>query len=90
MFYRHDAVILLFVAALLLLAGVVFLVPGLQRELGGLFWFFAKLGALIYIFIWRRGTLPRVRYDQLMAFGWKLLIPVGLFGVALNAVIGLL
>jgi NADH-quinone oxidoreductase subunit H len=90
MFYRHDAVILLAIAALLLLAGALFLVPGLQRELGGLFWFFTKLGGLIYGFIWVRGTLPRVRYDQLMAFGWKFLIPVGLFGVALNAVIGLL
>jgi NADH-quinone oxidoreductase subunit H len=90
MYYRHDAAILLGMALLLLAAGALFLIPSLRVQLGGLFWFFLKLGALIYGFIWLRGTLPRVRYDQLMAFGWKFLIPVGLAGVAANAVLGLL
>lgn len=90
MYYRHDALMLLAIAGLLFVAGGAFLVPALRVELGGLFWFFFKLGVLIYLFIWVRGTLPRVRYDQLMSFGWKFLIPVGIAGVALNAVIGLL
>jgi NADH-quinone oxidoreductase subunit H len=41
-------------------------------------WFLAKVVAFIFFFIWLRGSLPRIRYDQLMAFGWKVLIPVAL------------
>jgi NADH-quinone oxidoreductase subunit H len=43
-----------------------------------LLWFLAKLAAFIFFFIWLRGSLPRIRYDQLMALGWKVLIPVSL------------
>lgn len=44
----------------------------------GLFWFLSKTFAFLFVFIWLRGTLPRLRYDQFMAFGWKVLIPVAL------------
>ncbi len=44
-------------------------------------WFFAKVMAVAFVFIWMRGTLPRLRYDQLMHFGWKFLIPVSLINV---------
>jgi NADH-quinone oxidoreductase subunit H len=44
-------------------------------------WFFAKLGVLVFFFIWVRWTYPRLRYDQLMAFGWKVLLPVALLNV---------
>jgi NADH-quinone oxidoreductase subunit H len=43
-----------------------------------LLWFLAKLAVFIFVFIWLRGSLPRIRYDQLMALGWKVLIPVAL------------
>ncbi len=59
---------------LLGLAGI-FLVPALQPVLIPLFWFAAKTGALIFLFIWIRGTLPRFRYDQLMRFAWLVLFP---------------
>ncbi len=39
-------------------------------------WFLAKLAVLLYVFIWMRTTLPRLRYDQLMRFGWKVLLPL--------------
>jgi NADH-quinone oxidoreductase subunit H len=41
-------------------------------------WFLAKLVAFLFLFIWLRGSLPRIRYDQLMQLGWKILIPAAL------------
>ncbi len=46
-----------------------------------LIWFFLKMLAVSFFFIWMRGTLPRLRYDQLMHFGWKFLIPLSLLNV---------
>jgi NADH-quinone oxidoreductase subunit H len=43
-----------------------------------LLWFFGKLLVFVFVFIWLRGTLPRMRYDQFMRLGWKVLIPVSL------------
>jgi NADH-quinone oxidoreductase subunit H len=44
-------------------------------------WFFAKLLALIFVFIWIRGTLPRLRMDQLMNFAWKFMLPMSLINI---------
>lgn len=49
-------------------------------------WFIAKVYLFIFVFIWLRATLPRLRFDQLMAIGWKVLIPVTLFWIAITAV----
>jgi NADH-quinone oxidoreductase subunit H len=46
-----------------------------------------KITALVMFFIWVRGTLPRLRYDQLMSFGWKILLPVATLNALVTAVI---
>jgi NADH-quinone oxidoreductase subunit H len=48
-------------------------------------WFLAKTGFFVFFFVWVRGTYPRLRYDRVMAFGWKFLLPVGLLNVMATA-----
>jgi NADH-quinone oxidoreductase subunit H len=49
--------------------------PGANEGYWPFLWFMGKVLAFIFVFIWLRGSLPRLRYDQFMAFGWKILIP---------------
>jgi NADH-quinone oxidoreductase subunit H len=65
--------------------GLIFLVPMMHPYLVPIFWFAAKVGVLLFLFIWIRGTLPRFRYDQLMRFAWIFLFPVALGTLALTA-----
>ena len=52
--------------------------PGANSGWWPLLWFLVKVVLGIFVFVWLRGTLPRLRYDQFMAFGWKVLVPVAL------------
>ncbi len=67
--------------------GIVDLWPGANEGYWPLLWFFGKMMFFIFIFIWLRGTLPRLRYDQFMHFGWKRLIPVALLWIVAVATI---
>jgi NADH-quinone oxidoreductase subunit H len=51
----------------------------------GVFWFLLKIFACLFVFLWVRATLPRYRYDQLMALGWKVFLPLSLFWLVLTA-----
>jgi NADH-quinone oxidoreductase subunit H len=51
----------------------------------GIFYFFGKVLLFLFFYIWLRGTLPRFRFDQLMSFGWKYLVPFAIFNIVLTA-----
>jgi len=61
--------------------------PPLLRSLLPVFWFVAKVFVFLFVYIWVRGTLPRFRYDQLMAFGWKFLFPLAIANLVVTALI---
>jgi len=73
--------------AIFLAIAVLFLLPPLQQALIPLFWFLAKVGAILFLFIWIRGTLPRFRYDQLMGFAWKVLFPIALLNLLVTGLL---
>ncbi len=58
--------------------GIGTLWPGANEGYWPVLWFLGKTLGFIFLFVWLRGTLPRMRYDQFMAFGWKVLIPISL------------
>ncbi len=66
--------------------GVLFIAfPAVNEFAQGPFWLLSKIFVFLFIYVWMRGTLPRFRYDQLMSFGWKLLLPVSLANVVITA-----
>jgi len=71
----------------LLLGGAAYLLaqPGVVEFIQGPFWFLGKVLVFLFVYVWVRGTLPRFRYDQLMAVGWKLLLPVSLANVVMTS-----
>ncbi len=60
--------------------------PKILQAILPVFWFVAKVFCFLFLYIWVRGTLPRFRYDQLMAFGWKFLLPLALINLIVTAI----
>ena len=54
----------------------------------GIFYFLIKIIFFLFLYIWLRGTLPRFRFDQLMNFGWKFLLPVAILNIIITATVG--
>ena len=76
------------IGTVLTLIGIALIVfPQANELFQGLFWFVAKVFVFLFVYIWMRGTLPRFRYDQLMSFGWKLLLPVSIANVVLTSAV---
>jgi NADH-quinone oxidoreductase subunit H len=82
---KRDRLTLPVFGIIFLAIAALFLLPPLQPALVPLFWFVSKVGLLLFVFIWVRGTLPRFRYDQLMGFAWKVLFPVALLNLLVTA-----
>ncbi len=93
LFFLAEYVNIIAVSALAttLFLGGYHALPGLgftEAWLGGWFtivWFFLKVNLFFFIFMWLRASLPRLRYDQFMKFGWKVLIPVSLLWIMIVA-----
>ena len=64
----------------------LFPIPFLPAWVAGVIWIVTKVTLLMFFFLWVRWTFPRLRYDQLMAFGWKVLLPLSLLNVVVTAV----
>jgi len=63
------------------LGALFVLLPIVNEFIQGPFWLLSKILGFLFVYVWMRGTLPRFRYDQLMAFGWKLLLPLSIVNV---------
>jgi NADH-quinone oxidoreductase subunit H len=76
------------VGTVLTAVGLALLVPNLQfvnEFIQAPFWLLSKIFVFLFVYVWMRGTLPRFRYDQLMAFGWKLLLPLSIANVIVTS-----
>ena len=67
--------------------GIAQVWPGANEGYWPVLWFLGKTLFFIFLFVWLRGTLPRMRYDQFMSFGWKVLIPVSLAWIVVVTIV---
>lgn len=61
--------------------------PAILQAVLPIFWFVFKVLCFLFLYIWVRGTLPRFRYDQLMSFGWKFLLPLAMANILVTALV---
>jgi NADH-quinone oxidoreductase subunit H len=81
-----EALVLGFIVFNVLAVGALFMLAWVSLDwVAGLMWFLGKSFALVFVFVWMRGTFPRVRIDQLMGFAWKWLLPVSLLNLFVTA-----
>ena len=78
-------IVLPVLGAVLTALGLLFTRPGVIDFVQGPFWFLLKIAVFLFIYVWVRGTLPRFRYDQLMNFGWKVLLPLSIVNVVITS-----
>jgi NADH-quinone oxidoreductase subunit H len=71
--------------AMFAIGGGLIALPAVNEFIQPVFWFTAKIFVFLFFYVWARGTLPRLRYDQLMNVGWKLLLPVSIANVIVTA-----
>jgi NADH-quinone oxidoreductase subunit H len=79
-------VILPGLGSVMCLVGIALLAfPVLNNFIQAPFWLLSKIFVFLFVYVWMRGTLPRLRYDQLMAFGWKMLLPASIANVVFTS-----
>lgn len=84
MFFLAEYVNMIIVSAL---GATLFLGGFAGPFLPGFLWLIIKIVVLLFLFIWLRATLPRLRYDRLMKFGWKILLPIATLNLVVTAII---
>ena len=84
MFFLAEYVNMIIISAL----GATLFLGGYDGPfLPGVVWLAIKVSAMLFLFIWLRATLPRLRYDQLMQFGWKVLLPLATLNLIITAIV---
>jgi NADH-quinone oxidoreductase subunit H len=84
---KLDRITLPVFAFVFLGVAAAFLLPWVRANFLPVFWFNLKTGFLFFLFVWVRGTLPRFRYDQLMAFAWKRLFPLAMANLLITGLL---
>jgi NADH-quinone oxidoreductase subunit H len=87
-YFRVQTIGLAGFGAVMGFIGLVLFAPPVRDRIQDIYWFSAKVGGFMYLYIWYRATFPRYRFDQLMKVGWKVLLPIALGVLILTAILG--